>query len=649
MDNKIITLGIFAHANAGKTTITEQLLVHTHVKKEVGRVDHGNTSTDSLKVERDRGISVKASYITIPINDKIIQLIDTPGHVDFSAEVEKTISVLDGAVLVISGVEGVEAQTQVIWNELKKRSVPTIIFVNKMDRGGADFQRTLDELKAKISENVMSLVDIKANQATSELIYTDITKNEKIVKLSEIDDEVMERYCSGEFIEDEYLEERLAQNAKASNLYPVLGGTALNNRGIKNLIDAIDSYLPTYSNDINSEFSGYVYTVSRINGTREVYVKVLKGTLNNRQDILIKGDTTERVRTLTKLNGTERIKADTLFPGEMGIVTGLSSHKGDIIGDSKIAFQTVSYIKPLFTSEIVIADKSKIPDLAKALLILYDEDPMLNLNYKKETGRISLDLMGPLQAEIISNSLLERFNLNAEILPSSIVYKETPSKEGTGYTSYNKYSRVGFEIKPMPRNSGITYKSVVSTDYLFAKYQSQIEKLVKFWCKAGLFGWEVTDMEITLAEGGCDSICSESFDFNIAVPIALMRALKDSGTTILEPSMHFSIISPEEFAKKVLMAMTSRNILYKNFENVDNTIVIDGEAPLSNLIHLPIIIAKITGGKGTFFKEQNGYEVKNDGIVINDKIDSYDPRNEEEFIMLMNGVKEKLDLKIKRR
>ena len=181
MENNIMTLGIFAHANAGKTTITEQLLYHTNVKKSTGRVDHGDTTTDNLSVERERGISVRASLVTLPLKDRIVQLIDTPGHVDFSAEVERAISVLDGAVLVVSGVEGVEPQTQVIWKILKERHVPTLIFINKMDRMGADYQKTLQELQSKLGNDIFSIVNVTKDLKTNELAYEDI-KIEHIIE-----------------------------------------------------------------------------------------------------------------------------------------------------------------------------------------------------------------------------------------------------------------------------------------------------------------------------------------------------------------------------------------------------------------------------------------------------------------------------------
>lgn len=212
MSKQIMTLGVFAHANAGKTTLTEQLLVHTKVKKNVGRVDYGNTTTDNMKVEQERGISVKSSLVTIPLGNKLIQLIDTPGHVDFSAEVERAISVLDGAILVVSGVEGVEPQTQVIWNILRQRNVPTLIFINKMDRMGADYDRTLQKLQQKLDNRILPKVKVYKNNL--DLQYEDIPSTRIIEQIADIDEGVLEKFVQDDTINLEWLNKKSRRPVK---------------------------------------------------------------------------------------------------------------------------------------------------------------------------------------------------------------------------------------------------------------------------------------------------------------------------------------------------------------------------------------------------------------------------------------------------
>ena len=228
MNNDIMTLGVFAHANAGKTTITEQLLVHTKVKKQTGRVDHGNTTTDNMKIEQSRGISVRASLVTIPLQNKTIQLIDTPGHVDFSAEVERAINVLDGAILVISGVEGIEPQTQVIWNMLKEKQIPTVIFINKMDRMGADYKRPLNEIHTKLDSRILPKIIVEKDDTSKDgLSYIEPSQEDVKEKLANIDSEIMEKYINDEAIDKDLIERKIRELSMKGELFCVYGGSAL--------------------------------------------------------------------------------------------------------------------------------------------------------------------------------------------------------------------------------------------------------------------------------------------------------------------------------------------------------------------------------------------------------------------------------------
>ncbi len=649
MKNNVMTLGIFAHANAGKTTITEQLLYHTNVKNNRGRVDHGDTTTDNLKVERERGISVRASMVTLPLNDRIVQLIDTPGHVDFSAEVERAISVLDGAILVVSGVEGVEPQTQVIWKILQERNVPTLIFVNKMDRIGADYDRTIRELQSKLSENIFPIVDVKKDNATNELSYTDIKPEYIIEDLANIDDHILEKYLTEDKISREWLNEQITGLVHSGNLHFVYGGSALLDGGIIRLISGIEKYLPISKSKEVDYFSGYVYTVKRENNVRELYVKVLNGKLENRQEFVDEYGNKQRIRTVTKLNGSKREKADEIVAGEIGIITGLNAKCGDIIGIDDGTFKTTSFVNPLFHTTVSIDDLTKINELATALKILNDEDPDLHLQYNRSTGQMSIDLMGNLQAEIIGNLLQERFNLNVSFSNPIIIHKETPVSIGVGGASFDRVSSVKFEIRPLPLGSGLQYKSLVSTDYLFAKYQKQIERLVKMYSKQGLYGWEVTDAEITLIDGKSDSVCSDPSHYNVVVPMALMRSIKDAQMQLLEPVMEYEITVPEEYYKRVISATSSMGVQYDKIYQKNDNFIIPGEAPLSGMIDFPTVIARLTGGHGSMIRKPNGFILKKDSEIIECDYIGPDPRNETLFLMDMNSSVEHIDRPSKRR
>lgn len=648
--NNIITLGVFAHANAGKTTITEQLLVHTKVKKQTGRVDHGNTTTDNMKIEQSRGISVRASLVTIPLKDKIIQLIDTPGHVDFSAEVERAINVLDGAILVISGVEGIEPQTQVIWNMLKEKQIPTIIFINKMDRMGADYNRILNEIQTKLDTRIIPKVIVQKDESKDGGIsYSTLSFDELKEKLADIDVDVMEKYINDEEIEPEYIETRIKELAMSGELFCVYGGSALLDEGMKYLIDAIDKYLPSYKEKMQGEFSGYVYTVKRENESRELYIKAMRGKLENRSEIIAKNGKSERVRTLNIIDGFTKKKIDLLQTGQIGIVTGLSAKCGDFIGEEMENFKKVSFINPLFQTTIEAMDKSQEIALIKALEIINDENPDLQAMFNKQTGQIVVKLMGPLQAEVIDNILMERFGIKTRFSNPIIVHKETPVGIGYGEASYTRVSSVGFEVKPLPKGSGIRYQSKFSTDYLFPKYQKQVERLVKLYCQQGLFGWEVTDVEISLVDGKCDNVGSDPADFNIAVPIALMRAFKNAGMKVMEPNMYYTINSNKDTYKSILSLVSNCGVLYDTIDYDGMNVKFSGIAPLRELIDLPTEIIKLSGGHASMIQKPYGYTDYIGEIIPCKEYIGNDPRNEEEFLMNMGANFESLDAKSRRR
>lgn len=323
MENKIV-LGIFAHANAGKTTITENLLYKTNNIKKIGRVDTGDTVTDSLKIERDRGITVRDSVVSFDIGEKTVQLIDTPGHVDFSAEVERAINVLDAAILVLSGVEGVEAQTYAIWNALKSKNIPTIFFINKIDREGADFNRVVKEIKEKLGIEVVPLqnveridkgnIDITSNTTENMLDFLTFNEDQKIK-------EIIDKYLlEDEICSQKEIKEQIYRLSKKGEIYPVIGGSALKNIGIDELLECIDKCLPNEIEKNNSDdFSAYIYNVRVENGVKQLYIKVESGQVNNRDVIKLGSEKDGKIKELFIPNGTKMQRVDELREGDVGI------------------------------------------------------------------------------------------------------------------------------------------------------------------------------------------------------------------------------------------------------------------------------------------------------------------------------------------
>ena len=470
-EKNILTLGIFAHANAGKTTLTEQLLYHMNVNKQVGRVDHGTTTTDNLSVEKERGISVRSAMVTFNIGDKLVQLIDTPGHIDFTSEVERAVNVLDGAILVISAVEGVEPQTKVIWDFLRERNIPTIIYINKIDRMGADYNRVLSEIKKKLTDKVVNMQNVYVDSSTHEIKCDNVAEDVLVDDLAEIDEQVMELYLNDEEISTNFLNDRINHLSQNGEIFCVYGGSALLNCGVENLISAISEKLPGIVEE-KKNFSGYVYCIRHDETGKKTFIKVLNGQLENR-DVFEINDEVQKIRTLYRVVGDKTIKCDSLRNGEIGIVTGLDVQVGDILGEVPENLKIIRGSQPLFYANVTALEEQKL-QLVKALTELNEEDPNLNFKYDSITHKVCVDLMGRLQIEILSNLISERYGIQPIFSDMLIIKKETPQSIGVGSACYNGLSEVEFTISPLPRGSGLVFKSTVSTDYLYTKYQKQI-------------------------------------------------------------------------------------------------------------------------------------------------------------------------------
>ncbi len=455
----ILTIGIFAHANAGKTTITENLLYETNVIQNIGRVDTGDTVTDSMKIEKERGITIRSSLVSFEVNGKRVQLIDTPGHVDFSAEVERAINVLDGAILVISGVEGVEAQTYTIWKALRQKNIPTIFFINKMDRQGADFERTLKELKEKLNTDVIPLEDIiKENDL--KISFKELSTEKLIEFLPDIEetDELIESYLKEQKgVTKEEILERIKKLSKESKIFPVIGGSALKNSGVKNLVKCIGEYFPKANRTPENKFSAYVYTVRVDDGQKKIYIKVLDGELSNRDNVKLDEENQSKVNGIYIADGDKIVPTYSISSGEIGIITGIDAKCGQLIGEQDKKENYIKIVKPLINMEVSTNEKKDIVRLVDALNILNDEDPYLNVRYSKSTKKIYISLMGEVQAQIISSMLKDRFGLDARLSDPVIIHKETPSMEAVGEAYYTRVSGLKLGVKPLPKGSGLVY------------------------------------------------------------------------------------------------------------------------------------------------------------------------------------------------
>jgi ribosomal protection tetracycline resistance protein len=630
-DKKVLTLGVFAHANAGKTTITEHLLYHTGVIKSVGRVDTGDTVTDNLKVEKERGITVRDTLVSFELDGKTVQLIDTPGHVDFSAEVERAISVLDGAILVISGVEGLEAQTFTIWRALQEKKVPVIIFINKMDRKGANYDRVLGELQKFLNMPTLTLTHVyQENDGSLTIKPSSLT--DLIEEVSMVDDEILEHYVNKDQIDSCLIATKILELTRNCKLFPIVGGSALIDVGMKDLVESIGRYIPTTAKNIDSPLSAYVYTIRVDETGKNAYVKVLNGQISLKDNLKLAEDQTGKVNRMYLAEGSKLTSVDNVYSGDIAIINGLDVKCGQIIGETKGLDNYVNFVNPLLTMEINPVNKGQSIELMEALRILNEEDPHLNVRYNERTNSIYCSLMGEVQAQIIKTYLDERFGIEANIENPVIIHKEVPTVKASAKATYTTVSGIGIEVTPLERGAGFRYVSKISTDFLHIKYQRQIERLIRHYSKQGLHGWELTDMEVALVDGQFDSMGSDPQHFNIITPLALFRSLKKAKMHLLEPISNFTIVIPKNSINAVTKLLSSKNAVYEFSNNFEDVITINGEVPASNMMNFPVELSMITSGRGSYSYSITKYEISNNQNAKCDYIGP-DPRNETTFVI----------------
>ena len=628
-DEPVVTLGIFAHANAGKTTITERLLYETKAIDEVGSVDDGTTVTDDLNVERARGISVRSALVNFNLPSlKKVQLIDTPGHIDFSAEVERAITVLDAAVLVISGVEGIEAQTYSVWKALRQKNVPVIIFINKMDRMGANYERVIEQLKTELDDAIVPIVNVQV--VNGKITISDVPPLMLLDMLSKYDDECIDMYfkCVENNLtpNKDWLDHKIKYLLGKNVIYPVIGGSALKDVGIDNFVTCLDKLLPTFKRKIDADFSAFVYSV-RIEESENLYTKILTGEISKRQAIQISSEESQKIKDIKDPSKKSHTSVDYARSGDIVILNGLTVPVGTMLGNFEL--KRVNFVKPLLT---MCLKSDKMLEAVDALRILQKEDPYLTMHYNKLTGDVTVSLMGEVQAQVLEQILYDRFKLTASFVSPRIICKEAPTKEGIGKCSYTRVSGLTLKVKPLLEGSGVVFESEIPTGTLLRKYQRQVERLVMQYSEQGLKGWELTNAKVVLTDGYFDSMGSETIDFNISTPIALFRALRDARTRILEPVCRYNLKIDAKDTGAISQRLEARQSHFQIREGLDASVNLYGSAKLRNLISFQNEVRKLTSGRGEFTYELDSYQECSDQEEEIPFIGP-DPRNENHFVV----------------
>ena len=611
MSKKIINLSIAAHVDAGKTTLTEQLLYHSGAIRAAGRVDHGTAHTDSMEIERKRGISVNASSVVLSWQDCDINLIDTPGHTDFAAEVERSVWVADCVVLLLSAVEGIEAQTEVIWRAFENLKKPVIFFINKTDRLGADPGRVFSEIKNKLSGFA---VDFEGTDIANHMFTTELEE-----AVCESDDALLEKYLDGNISKHEICEV-LKTRFTECLIFPVLKGSAISGAGVPEILNLICGICPDSKPAENpggkvSEVSGVIFKIEHDKQSgRLAHIRLYSGELKNRDVVYNKtSGLSEKIVQIRKIKLRKAVDTGFLTAGDIGIICGWKDAKfGDIIGSGRNIPPMYKIASPLLRAKIMPADKNKYPELVSAIAELSAEDPLLNMYWAGDERELVVNVTGLIQMEILEGVLAERFDLAASFSEPTVIYKETPLKPGYGFEAYTMpkpcWAIIKFFIEPGERGSGYIYKSEVGDNKILYRYQSQIEQAIPGALNQGPLGWNVTDLKITLVDGESHFLHTHPLDFIMTTPMALMRGLVDCGTGLLEPVLNFRISADERFSSKIIGEITAMRGVFEPPSIKNGSFTVEGRYPAASSINFPVKFASLTSGRGILAAEFAGYE-----------------------------------------
>ncbi len=648
---KIVNIGILAHVDAGKTTVTEHLLHRAGVIREIGRVDSGNTQTDSMELERKRGISIKAATISMEWLNTKINILDTPGHVDFISEVERSISVLDGAVLVISAKEGIQSQTRVLFDVLQKLKIPTIIFINKLDRVGCDYQGLLKDIKDSLSKNILPLQRVAGEGFRdfniSAPLGEQISFNEAIDVISKLDDHLLELFIEGIDISKEVVEEKILKYVNLGDIYPILCGSALMGVGIDYLLDTVAKYF--LQKNHGDFLSAVVFKIKRDMSSKQTYIRLFSGSIKVRDSINIanKGKE-EKIKQIQLLKKGEIVEGNELCAGDIGIIYGPQGLQiGDIIGRQNDSLRKLSIAKPVLKTAVKALDPKDHSKLYTVLSLLAEEDPLLELEIGEINREIYLNLFGGIQMEILKSLLDESYGLKVDFSDATTIYKETPLGIGTAFTkmwdseNHNPYAAaVGIRIEPAPRGSGLQYISEVSTGDLLQTFQNAVEEAVYETAKQGLMGWEVTDIKVTFTQGEFNSVDSCPSDFRNLTPMVFMDALNNAKTKLLEPFYTFELKVPNAVAGRAIGDLQKMKATFENPLMTEHEIIIKGLIPVDTCKEYPLTLASYTEGKGVFSTRFFGYKEDTQGVEKIRENLMVDPLNKKMYLMYkMNTIR----------
>ena len=663
-------IGFIAHIDAGKTTVTERVLFFAGVIHKVGEVHDGAATMDWMEQERERGITITSAATTCTWKDFTINIIDTPGHVDFTAEVERSLRVLDGGVVVFDAVAGVEPQSETVWRQANKYKVPRICFVNKMDRIGAGFQKTIDSMVKRLKASpvavqlpigaesdfsgVIDLIEEKAiiydsqdglsfeEAAIPDEMLNEVDSYRKLMveKIAETDDVLLEKFLEDKPISNEELKAALRRATIAYELVPVFCGSALQNRGVQPLLDAIGDYLPSpldvpaiegtvyRSEDSvtrkpeNSEpFSALDFkTLSDPFVGRLVYLRVYSGTAVTGGMVL--NSTTgnrERLGRILRMHADHREDIEKVLPGQIIAVVGLKeTSTGDTIcdRDNPVVLESITFPEPVVSVAIEPKSRADQDKLVDALNKLSDEDPTFKIAYDDETGQTVMSGMGELHLEILVDRMKREFKVEGNVGKPKVAFREAITRTSKAEAKFirqtgghGQYGHVWIEVEPLERGSGYVFENVIKGGAIPQEYIPSVSQGAKEALSSGLIGgYPVVDVKVILLDGSYHDVDSSKVAFQIAGSMAMKTALGKAKSILLEPIMSLQVITPEESMGDVIGDLGKRRANIKNIEAETGTQYINASLPLGESFGYANTLRSLTQGRASYNMEFDQYE-----------------------------------------
>ena len=603
-----LVMGILAHVDAGKTTLIESLLAFTGAIKKAGRVDHGSAFLDTDSQERQRGITIYSKIALMTTKNFNITILDTPGHSDFSCEMERTLSVLDFACLIVSALDGITGQLISIWNLLRTYNIPLMIFVNKMDQAGSDKDSAMKEIVSRLSSSCLAF-------------QADVNSDSLQEELSLLDEELLEKYLSGSPIE----RTDISKLIMGRKLFPVLFGSALHSQGIDNLVSIIDSYVTP--NTPGPEFSASVYKISRENGLRLSWMRIFGGSLKIRDEI-----NGSKIGEIRLYNGKKYSLISEAGAGQIVACPGIPGLKaGDSLGALSNNKPSSPLIMPTETTEILLPEGYDVHAAFLQISEIGEEEPSLSVSHETDTNKIYVSMMGQIQGEILKNTLLERFNLSVSFGPPKVIFLETIKSPVIGvghFEPLRHYSEVQLLIEPAERNSGITIDSICPTDLLSLSWQKQIiSSLLSYPHRGVLTGSRLTDVKITLLSGKAHIKHTEGGDFREAALRAVRQGLMQAENILLEPFVSAAISLPTSFLGRVMSDLSQMGAEISPPEIFGDKAEIKAAISQTAFSGYEKIFTGYTSGHGTITKNFSGYSPSPnpDKIILES---NYDPERD---------------------